>query len=130
MTRSTILLIDAFISLVLGVALAAFAKPLVEWLGARPTDTMFYPSILGAVVIGIAIALVLECRRKPEGPVGLGLVGAVSIDLCVAWFLAGWLLAGGLDLPVRGRILLWMIVVVLLCVSGLGLVAHRKQAHH
>lgn len=121
MSRSTILLIDALVSLVLGVVLVAFPKSLVELLGLPPTETTFYPRLLGAVVIGIAIALLFEWKRRPNGRVGLGVVGAIAVDLCAALFLAGWLLVGGLDLPVRGRVLLWLIVALLVGVSGLGL---------
>lgn len=127
MNRSTVLLIDALVSLALGVILLAFSKPLVELLGIPPTETIFYPSILGAVVVGIAIALFIEWKRQPDGAVGLGLGGAIAIDLCAALFLAGWLIFGRLALPLRGQILLWVIVFILVGVSGLGLFARRKQ---
>jgi peptidoglycan/LPS O-acetylase OafA/YrhL len=126
MTRSTILLIDAAISLVLGLFLLVFPTRLVKLLGLPPAET-FYPGILGAVVVGIAIALFLDWKRKPPGLVGLGVGGAIAIDLCAALFLAVWLLLGGVHLPVRGRIVLWAVVAVLVIVSGLGLAAKRKQ---
>lgn len=127
MNRSTVLLIDAAVSLVLGVVLAAFPRPLVEWLGAPPAESTFYPRTLGAVVIGIAIALVVEWAGRPKGFVGLGLGGAIAIDLAAAVFLAGWLLAGASDLPARGTAVLWGIVGVLVAVSVLGLLSPRNQ---
>lgn len=129
MSRSIVLLIDAIISLVLGVALVASPKPFVDLLGIPSTQAMIYPSILGAVVIGIAIALFIEWRRKPNELVGLGVGGAIAIDLCAALSLAAWLLFGGLNLPVRGRLLFWSIVVVLIAVSGLGLLSRGKQTY-
>lgn len=126
MTRHTILLIDACISLVLGVFLLVFPRQLVELLGLPPAESKFYPGILGAVVVGIAIALFRERLRKPMGPVGLGVAGAIAIDLCAALFLAGWLLLEG-ALPLWGRIVMWGIVAVLVIVSGLGAIAQRKQ---
>ena len=129
MSRSTVLLIDAIVSFVLGVALAAFPASLVELLGIPPAETTFYPHILGAVVIGIALALFVEWKRKPNGLVGLGLGGAIAIDLCAAVFLTGWLLFGGVDLSLRGQFVLWLVVVVLIVVSVLGLVTHRKQTN-
>lgn len=127
MNRSTILLIDAVISLVLGVVLALFPQPLVEWLGVPPTESTFYPSILGAVVIGIAFALFLEWSRKAAEPVGLGVGGAIAVDLCAAFFLAGWLLVGGLNGPLRGRVFLWLVVAVLVLVSGMGLLCGGRS---
>lgn len=121
------LLVDAVISLVLGLFLLVFPARVVELLGLPPADTMLYPGVLGAVVVGIAIALFLEWKRKPQGRVGLGLGGAVAIDLSAALFLAGWLLFGAAHVPARGRIVLWAIVAVLATVSGLGLAAKRQQ---
>jgi hypothetical protein len=127
MTRSTILLIDALISLVLGLFLLVLPQGLVEWLGLPSAGTTFYPGILGAVVVAIAVALLLECRRKTQGPVGLGVSGAIAIDTAAALFVAGWLLLDGVRLPLRGRIVLWGVVAVLVSVSGLGAVTRRKQ---
>lgn len=127
MNRSTMLLVDAVISLVLGLVLVAFPRPFIAWLGLPAAQTTFYASLLGAVVVGVAIALLVERRRKPHGIGGLGLGGAIAIDLCAAVVLAGWLLLGELALALQGRILLWSIVVLLLAVSGLGVLAHRKE---
>ncbi|MBI1247992.1 hypothetical protein GC197_09150 [bacterium] len=125
MNRSLILLIDASISLVLGIVLAVFPKPLVELLGLPASETAFYPSILGAVVIGIAIALFYEWRRPSSGQIGLGVAGAIAIDLSAAMFLIGWLIVGDLNLSIRGTVILWGIVGLLIGVSILGLFARR-----
>ncbi len=127
MPRSTILLIDAIFSLVLGAFLVAFPKPLAEWIGIPMASSRFYPSLLGVVVIGIAIALVMEWKCAANECVGLGVGGAVAIDLSAAFALAGWLLLGGLGLPLRGQALLWFLVGLLILVSGLGLFANRKS---
>ena len=89
MRSSKILLVDALINLILGVLLAAFPRSVVELLGVPHTDVAFYPSILGAVLIGIAVALVVEYARRPAGPARLGLYGAIAINLCGALFLVG-----------------------------------------
>lgn len=127
MKRSKILLVDAAISLVLGVALAVFPNWLAELLGLPPAETKFYPSLLGAVVTGVAIALFVEWKHRPAGAAGLGVWGAIAIDLCAAVALAGWLVFGGLNLPVRGQILLWSITALLVIVSGFGLAANRTR---
>jgi hypothetical protein len=125
MKSSKLLLADAFINLILGILLATFPKSVVAFLGVPDSSTEFYPSILGAVLIGIAVALVIEYRRRPTQPAGLGLYGAISINLLGAVFLTGWLLLGGLTIPVRGKVFLWAMVGMLLVVSVLELVGSR-----
>ncbi|PQO35606.1 hypothetical protein [Blastopirellula marina] len=129
MKRSAILLIDAFVSLAIGILLAVFPRSLMDLLGLPIPVTTFYPSLLGGVVIGIAIALIYEGSRPTAGRTGLGIVGAIAIDLCAALFLAGWLLCGKLNLPIRGAVVLWSIVALLIGVSLLGLFAERTQPH-
>jgi hypothetical protein len=117
MRPSKILLVDAIINLVLGVLLATFPRSVVELLGVPDTDATFYPSILGAVLIGIALALLIEYLRKSTGPAGLGLYGAVAINICGALFLMAWLFSGKLDIPFRGQAFLWGLAVVLIAIS-------------
>lgn len=57
-----------------------------------------YPSILGAVLVGIGVALLIQ--NKSES--GLSLAGAVAINLCGGIVLAFWLSFGFLALPTRG----------------------------
>ena len=125
MRRSKLLLVDAIINLILGALLATFPKSVVEFLGVPDTDITFYPSILGAVLIGIGVALVIEYLRKPTRPAGLGLYGAIAINLCGAVFLIGWLLIGNLEIPLRGQIFLWGLAVVLIVISVVELVFSR-----
>jgi uncharacterized membrane protein HdeD (DUF308 family) len=124
--RHWLLLIDAAINLVLGVLLAVFPQPIVEMLGVPCTDTKFYPSLLGAVLIGIGVALTVEFFRKPGSPAGLGLWGAVAINLCGAVVLIAWLIVGGLEIPVRGRVFLGALATVLVLISGLELISVRR----
>lgn len=121
--RSKLLLVDAAVNLVLGVILLFFPGPVVRFLGVPRVESAFYPSLLGAVLIGIAIALVWECVRRARGLVGLGLGGAMAVNLCAAVVLAFWLRTG-LEIPLRGRIFLWSLVAVLVVISGLELLAH------
>jgi hypothetical protein len=124
MRQSKVLLIDAVINLALGVLLIIFSPGMVHTLGVPATDQRFYPSILGAVFVGIAIALVMEYLRGSGGLVGLGLGGAVSINLCGGLMLAAWLAFGRLDLPLHGRVFLWALVVILVVISSVELVIH------
>ena len=126
MRPSKILLVDAIINLTLGVLLAIFPKSIVEVLGVPDTDATFYPSILGAVLIGIGIALLIGCRRKSHRPAGLGLYGAIAINLCGAAFLIGWLLIGNLAIPLRGQVFLWGLAVLLISISLVELFVGRN----
>jgi hypothetical protein len=117
MPKSKILLIDAFVNFVLGVLLATFPRSIVDALGVPRTDTAFYPSVFGGVLLGVAVALVVEHYRRSPGPVGLGLAGAIAINLCGAAVLLGWLMWGGLDIPLRGLIFLWVLAVGLVLIS-------------
>jgi hypothetical protein len=126
--RSLLLLVDSLINVVLGVLLIPFPTRLVELLGVPKSDTSFYASILGAVLLGIGIALFLEWRRKSQSFIGLGLGGAIAINLCGGIVLAGWLLFADLDIETQGSIFLWALVIILIVISGLeGINASRRH---
>ncbi len=110
-----LLAIDAGINLALGALLLFFPAALVSALGIPGAESSFYPSILGAVLFGIGVALWIQ-RRSPAG---LGLAGAIAINLCGALALAGWLLFGSLSLPERGFVTLWSLVAVLMGLSAI-----------
>ena len=118
-----LLLIDAIINLGLGVLLLVFPRPLVTALGVPNVESAFYPSIMGAVLFGIGIALLLQRNRAK----GLALEGAVSINLCGGIVLGLWLLFGGLQLPLRGLILLWILVAILVGISTFEILASRYE---
>jgi hypothetical protein len=120
MKPASLLMVDATINLVLGVLLIIFPAWLVSLLGVPKAVPGFYAGILGGVLFGIGIALLVE-RFRGEG--GLGLGGAVSINLCGGAVLAGWLLFGNLNLPLRGQIFLWVLVMLLVGISSLELLA-------
>lgn len=127
MVRSKLILVDAAIDLILGILLIFFPLRLVQLLGAPMVERSFYPSILGAVLVGIGIALLIEYFRGPEGMVGLGFGGAMATDLCGAVVLAAWLVSGRLGIPIRGYVFLWVLVAILVFVSGVALIEHMKK---
>ena len=124
---SVLLLIDAAINFALGVLLLAFSRPLADLLGVPFTDEKFYPTLLGAVLFGIGIALVMEALGQPKNLVGLGLGGAVAINLSGGFVLLIWLLGGELDLPSRGLVFLWTLAVLLVGISSVELLAHFRK---
>ena len=128
MKRSLLLGIDASVNLALGVLLLLFPPAVVEFLGIPPSDARFYPSLLGAVLVGIGVALGQEARNpSSRDTTGLGLLGAVTINLCGGLVLGVWLVGGSLDLPLRGVLFLWLLVAFLVGISAIELVAVARQ---
>jgi len=122
-----ILLADAAVDFALGLPLVFFSGKLAGLLGLPAPRPPFYASILGAVLIGIGVALLIECRGTRLRAGGLGLGGALSINVCGAAVLAAWLAGGTLDLPLRGRVLLWAVVVVVGGLSALELSLYSRR---
>ena len=127
MHRSFLLKADAAINLILGVLLMAFPAKLVKALGIPLSDPSFYATILGGVLFGIGLALLLECYRKSNRFIGLGLGGAIAINLCGGLVLAAWLLSNRLGLPLKGQIFIWSLVLLLVGISVLEGLSHFRS---
>ena len=128
MNKRITLIIDAFINLFLGLLLLAFSPKIVNFFGVPSSENYFYPNILGAVLFGIGIALVIEAFRKNKNEfVGLGLIGAISINICGGIVLLFWLLFGGLDLSAKGLIFLWILDIILVVISTIELIINLKE---
>lgn len=125
--RNELLTIDSIINLVLGVALLAFPSSVVDALGVPSGSGSFYANILGGVLFGVGVALMIERFRPPLRVVGLGLGGAISINLCGGLALAGWLIWGSLDLSALGVAVLWGLVMLLAGLSGVELAGQIKK---
>ena len=120
-----ILLLDAIINLILGILLLVYSENLAKYLGVPSTKDYFYPNILGAIFIGITIALLIEYFRKTDKFTGLGFIGAIAINLCGGFILALWLIFGNLNLPINGQLILWILVIILIGVSVFELYYNR-----
>ena len=127
MNRSLLLTIDSLVNLLLGVLLVVFPRDLISYLGIPEPSSAFYPSILGAVLFGIGIALWMERGADRARVRGLGLGGAVAINLCGALVLSAWLLFGDLSLSIKAAAVLWGIVAVLTVVSLAEVVGVRND---
>ena len=126
-SRSKLLVIDGLINLILGVVLLTFPSSLVSSLGVPEAQIAFYPNILGGVLFGIAIALFLESRNNQARTNGLGLLGAVVINLCGGLVLGAWLILGDLHLPPPGFVFLWGLVILLVGISCIELITRRSS---
>jgi hypothetical protein len=128
MKKRIVLFIDASINFILGILLLTFSPIIVNFLGVPHTDNNFYPTILGGIFIGITIALVIEALKKRTNSItGLGLVGAVCINISGGIVLLFWLLFGNLELPLKGFIFLWTLDVILLIISSVELFINLRR---
>ena len=116
-----LLLADALINLLLGALLLFYPQWLVEALGIPAVATTFFPNVLGGVLFGIGLALLIAHRG---GAQGLGLDGAIAINLCGAGVVVGWLVIAPHTIPPRGKITLWIIA---LAVIAIGLVEFQHR---
>ena len=121
-TGKTLILIDAIINFFLGIILLIYSQPVIDFFGIPFSENRFYPNILGAVLFGIGIALIVEYRNTGELK-GLGLVGAISINLSGGIVLLLWLIFGNLYIPYQGKIILWVLDFILVGISSLELIA-------
>ena len=117
---SILIAIDSVVNVLLGLLLLIFPPSLVDWLGLPLPSSAFYVRILGAVILGIGVALAIEFKREPRSSlVGLGIGGAIAINLCGGGALVAYLAFGDLSLSTEGKIVLWILAAV---VVGLGLI--------
>ena len=129
--KAKLLIVDAIINFILGIMLLLsipFSDQVTAFLGIPKIEQAFYPSIMGGVLVGIGISLIIECKRRNDGGlIGLGLAGAITINLCGGIVLIGWLLFGNLELPMRGTIFLWAIATLLVAISGIEVAAQLRN---
>ncbi len=128
MRKRIILLIDAIINFALGIILLIFPLNLIRLLGLPISEMSFYPSIFGAVLIGIAFALLIEYFKKQKQAVGLGISGAIVINFCGGIALALWLILGHLEIPLRGYVILWGLVLILFVLSSIELALNFNKS--
>ena len=117
MLTDLLLLANALLFLVMGAILAAIPAATIAAIGLPAAQPGFYRRLLGAALIGIGLALMMTAL--PAGLSGLGLDGAIAVNLSVAVMLAFLLLTGARKTPAGGKRLLWLLVLVLVALSAL-----------
>jgi hypothetical protein len=117
------LTIDGIINLALGILLLLFPLGMAKLLSVPQSTVNFYPTILGAVIFGIGIALLIERYGHTRNIRGLGLGGAIAINLCGAIALLVWLVSTPLNIPLRGYVILWSIAVIVLLIGIIEILA-------
>jgi hypothetical protein len=114
--RSLLRIIDAVINLILGLLLVAFPLRVFEFLGLPIESPPFYAIVLGGVLVGMGIALLMGHGGIPR-TAGLGLNGAIVINLFGAIVLATLLVSGRIYIALRGYAVLWGLVLLLVAIS-------------
>jgi hypothetical protein len=122
--QKALLAVDASVNLSLGVLLLAYPGWLAAALGLPPVTNTFFPNVLGGVLFGIGIALLLARRSEAHG---LGLDGAIAINLCGAGVVVGWLVLAPGAIPPRGQITLWVIALTVISI-GMAELLHRLRS--
>lgn len=110
-------LIEIAMKLASGLLLIAAPRSLARVLGLAPASEPFWPRLLGATLIGLSLASLLEAQYLPGK--SLGLLGSTTINLSVAVGLGALLILGRAAPSKRGRSILWLITA---CLTILGLV--------
>ena len=112
-----LLSIDCIVNILLGILLLSFPVGLADILGLPNQTTNFYPSMLGAVIFGIGLALFFELIGYHKRFRGLGLGGAILINLVGSIVLICWLLFGSLSIPLKGQIILWSVALIVFAIG-------------
>jgi hypothetical protein len=121
--QEILLSIDGIINVIIGILLLLFPFGIPEILGIPKSNINFYPTILGGVIFGIGVALLIERYGFKYKIRGLGLGGAIAINICAATVLLLWLLINPFHLPLRGYIILWAIALIVLLLGVVELFA-------
>jgi len=122
-----VLLLDAGVNFALGIILVFYSPAMAAFFDLPLTSSIFYPQILGAIFIGIAAALTIEVCKKNRSITGLGLFGALTINLCGGTALLLWLVFGDLQLHLKGLLILWTLAVFLFLISGVELFLELRR---
>lgn len=93
-----------------GLMLVLVPLTAIKLLGLPRSDTAFWPRLLGALLIALALATYMDATIRLGH--GLGLAGACLVNMTLALALAGLLMGGQGPQTRRGRILLWLTTAV------------------
>ena len=110
-----LLWIETLLKLTGGLVLMLLPLTTIRVLGLQRTDGGFWPRLLGAVLLGLAAASYVE--GATPGSRGLGLAGSVLINLSGAGMLIVLLALDRASPSSRGRLLLWIVAVLLVALS-------------
>lgn len=116
-----LLFLEAILKGGIGLMLAIAPGAIIKILGLPAVPTGFWPRMLGAILLGVACATLIEGTLL--GSRGLGLAGSLAINFAAVAMLITLLALNAAAVTLRGRVLLW-ILVACLCVLILVEIAH------
>ncbi|MDX2158681.1 MAG: ABC transporter permease [Hyphomicrobiaceae bacterium] len=99
-----LLWIEVVLKAAAGVLLVAFPRTLARLLGLAPVAETFWPRLLGATLLGLAVATFLEGQLATKN--GLGMAGHVALNLSAAMAIVALMIVGRAAPTRRGRALL------------------------
>jgi hypothetical protein len=112
-----LIIFDGAVNITIGILLLFFPLGVARFFGVPQPNSYFYPTILGGVIFGIGIALFLEAYGFNHGIRGLGLAGAIVINICGSGVLFIWLIFRPLAIPVKGYVTLWAIAIIVFTIG-------------
>ncbi len=124
MSTAQLLVLEALSKAGVGVALLLIPGTLTRVLGLWRTDAGFWPRMVGALLLGIGIACALQDYLPAR--IGLGLAGAIAVNMSGAMTLLGLLVVGAAAPTLRGRIVLWASFAALVILALFEIVAARQ----
>ncbi len=98
-----LLLVEVIVKAVVGGLLFLVPRSLARLLGLPAVGETFWPRLLGALLVSLAVATFLEVQLASRS--GLGLTGQVAVNLGTVLALLGLLIMGRAGTTRRGRML-------------------------
>ena len=123
MSLAEILTADALAKACIGLILLLLPGPTARLAGLWRGDVAFWPRMAGALLLGIALAIVLQFYIPAKG--GLGAAGTIAINMTGAVALLSALSMGAGAPTRRGRAVLWSMFALLVVVSLAEIAAAR-----
>jgi len=110
-----LLFVEAVFKAVGGVFLVLVPGLTIGFFGLPRSDGNFWPRMLGALLLGLGLASLLQGTLRAQG--GLGLTGSIAVNLTVTAVLGSLLILGKTTPTRRGRFTLWCLMIVLTLLS-------------
>jgi hypothetical protein len=120
-----LLLIDGIVNLAVGLVLLCYPLGIGDYLELPKSDDNFYPVVLGALIFSIGIALLIERKYYERKIRGLGIEGAIIINIITSSALIIFLIFGNLNISIVGSIILWFVGILVFIIGVVEIFRYR-----